>query len=65
VEMDVDLYRAVKIFSKRRKNSRSIVYETQISISKEYFFWIYIAIEPVNKLIFDIYLSGERNMFVA
>ena len=63
--MDVDLYRAVKIFSKRRKNSRSIVYETQISIGKEYFFWIYIAIEPVNKLIFDIYLSGERNMLVA
>ena len=38
--------------------------EIQISIGNDYF-WLWVAIELDNKSIFDIYLSAERNMFVA
>ena len=67
MEMDTEKYKPEKIFCKRRKISGGfIVDETQIKVGKEYFFWIWIAIEPINKLILDIYLSlAERNMFVA
>jgi transposase-like protein len=59
-------YRPEKIFCKRRKISGFIVDETQIKVGKEYFFWIWIAIEPINTLILHIYLSAaERNMFIA
>ncbi len=60
----IQKYRPEKIFCKRRKISGFIVDETQIRVGNKYF-WIWIAIEPVNKLILDIYLSAERNMFVA
>ena len=60
----IQKYKPEKIFCKRRKISGFIVDETQIKVGKEYF-WIWIAIEPINKLILDIYLSAERNMFVA
>ena len=69
--MDIQKYRPEKIFCKRRKISGFIVgdEETQIKVvvGKEYFLWIWIAIESINnKLILDIYLSAaERNMFVA
>jgi putative transposase len=50
-----------KILCKRRRISGGfIVDETQIKVGKEYFFWIWIAIEPINKVILDIYLSAER-----
>ncbi len=38
--------------------------EIQISIGNDYF-WLWVVIELDNKSIFDIYLSAERNMFVA
>src|SRR5215213_6886496 len=63
---DTEKYRPEEMFCKRRISGFLVGDETQIRVGKEYFFWIWIAIEPVNKLILDIYLSAaEKNMFVA
>lgn len=41
-----------------------VIDETQIKVGNDYF-WLWVAIELNNKSILDIYLSAERNMFVA
>jgi hypothetical protein len=60
-----DTDRPKRIIYKRRKVSKFIIDETQIRVGNKYF-WIWIAIEPTEKSILDIYLSSaERNMFVV
>jgi putative transposase len=60
-----DTDRPKRIIYKRRKISKFIIDEIQIRVGNKYF-WIWIAIEPKERLILDIYLSSaERNMFVA
>ena len=41
-----------------------IVDETMLKVGSEYI-WLWIAIEPENKQILALYVSKERNMFVA
>ena len=49
---------------KRKRISAFIVDETIIQ-SGNHHFWLWIAIAPVNRTILGIYISEERNMFVA
>ena len=49
---------------KRKRNPAFIVDETIIQIGNHHF-WLWIAIEPVNRTILGIYIFEERNMFVA
>jgi putative transposase len=60
----IQKYTPEKISYKRRRISEFIVDETQIKVGNDYF-WIWIAIEPKDKSVLDIYLSVERTMFVA
>ena len=39
-------------------------WNTQIKVGQD-FFWIWIAIEPDNKIILGLHISFQRNMFVA
>jgi putative transposase len=50
---------------KRKRVSSFIVDETIIQIGNSHFCWLWIAIEPVHRTILGIYISNERNMFVA
>ena len=49
---------------KRKRVSAFIIDETIIQIGNQHF-WLWIAIEPVNRTILGIYISEERNMFVT
>ncbi len=53
-----------QIYNKRKRISAFIIDETIIQIGNNHF-WLWIAIEPVNRTILGIYISQERNMFVA
>ena len=44
--------------------SAFIIDETVIQIGNQNF-WLWLCIEPVNKSVLGIYISEERNMFVA
>ena len=49
---------------KRKRVSAFIIDETIIQIGNQHC-WLWICIEPVHKSILGIYISEERNMFVA
>ena len=49
---------------KRKRVSAFIIDETIIQIGSQHF-WLWICIEPINRSILGIYISEERNMFVA
>ena len=49
---------------KRKRVSAFIIDETIIQIGNENF-WLWICIEPIHKSVLGIYISKERNMFVA
>jgi putative transposase len=49
---------------KRKRISAFIIDETIIQIGNKHF-WLWICIEPVHKSVLGIYISEERNMFVA
>ena len=49
---------------KRKRVSAFILDETIIQIGDENF-WLWICIEPIDKSVLGIYISEERNMFVA
>src|ERR671919_1176563 len=49
---------------KRKRVSAFIIDETVIQIGNQHF-WLWICIEPVHKSVLGIYISEERNMFVA
>jgi transposase-like protein len=53
-----------QIYNKHRRVSAFIIDETIIQISNNHH-WLWIAIEPVYKSVLGIYISEERNMFVA
>ena len=53
-----------QIYNKHRRISAFIIDETIIQIGNQHF-WLWICIEPVHKSILGIYISEERNMFVA
>ena len=60
----IQKYKPQKIKSERKKVSEYIVDETMLKVGSEYI-WLWIAIEPENKQILALYVSKERNMFVA
>ena len=60
----IQKYKPQKIKSKRKKVSEYIVDETMLKVGSEYK-CLWIAIEPENKQILALYVSKERNMFVA
>jgi putative transposase len=49
---------------KRKRDSAFIIDETIIQIGSQHF-WLWIAIEPIHSSVLGIYISKERNMFVA
>jgi putative transposase len=49
---------------KRKRVSAFIIDETIIQIGNHHY-WLWICIEPVHKSVLGIYISNERNMFVA
>ncbi len=54
----------LQIYNKHRRVSVFIIDETMIQIGSNHF-WLWICIESVHKSILRIYISEERNMFVA
>jgi putative transposase len=52
------------IYNKHRRISAFIIDETIIQIGSQHS-WLWICIEPVHKSVLGIYISEERNMFVA
>jgi putative transposase len=60
----VQHYKPERISFKRRKISKFIIDETQIKVGQDYF-WIWVAIEPIDKVILGTYISLERNMLIA
>ena len=51
------------IFQKK-KISEFIIDETQIKVRQDCF-WIWVAIEPIDKLVVGTNISSERNMLIA
>jgi putative transposase len=49
---------------KRNKIQEFIIDETLIKVSNDYV-WVWVAIEPIDKVILDIRISFERTMLVA
>jgi len=49
---------------KRKRVTAFIIDETIIQIGNQHF-WLWICIEPVQRSVFGIHISEERNMFVA
>ena len=62
LELDTEIW-FIAIY-KRKRISAFIIDETVIQIGSQHF-WLWICIEPINRSILGIYISEERNMFVA
>ncbi len=60
----IQRYQPQKLLSKRKNICEYIVDETLIKVGSEYI-WLWVAIEPENRQILALYISKERNMFVA
>ena len=55
--------KAMEEEKKRREVSGFIVDETLIKVGRE-LVWLWIAIEPIEKVILDIRISFERSMYL-
>jgi putative transposase len=51
-------------YIQKEKSFSIVIDETVIQIGNQHF-WVWICIEPVHKSVLGIYISEERNMFVA
>jgi putative transposase len=51
------------MYLKRKKVSEFIIDETLLKVSNE-FVWLWIAIEPIDKIILGIHISFERTMLL-
>jgi putative transposase len=60
----IQKYEPKKILQKRDKIQEFIIDETLIKVSNDYV-WVWVAIEPTDKVILDIRISFERTMLVA
>jgi putative transposase len=60
----IQRYKPKRIFQARRTISEFIIDETLIKAGSDYV-WLWVAIEPMNKMILGIRLSIERSMLVA
>ena len=59
----IQRFGAYQIYNSKRI-SAFIIDETVIHIGNQRF-WLWIATEPVHRIILGIHISNERNMFVA
>ena len=60
----IQRFGSLQIYNKHRRVSAFIIDERMIQIGNQHF-WLWICIEPVHKSILGVYISEERNMFVA
>ena len=60
----IQRHKPIEIWKKRKKVSEFIVDETLIQVGNQSI-WLWIAIEPVEKMILDIRISLERSMLIA
>ena len=60
----IQRYKPKRIFQKKSKVSEFIIDETLIKAGNE-FVWLWIAIEPIDRIILGIRISFERTMLVA
>ncbi len=60
----IQRFGSCQIYNKRKRVSAFIIDETVIQISNQHF-WLWICIEPIHSSVLGIYISEERNMFVA
>ena len=60
----IQKYRPVTVSTQRKKVSEFILDETLLKVGSE-LIWLWVAIEPENKQILALFISKERNMFVA
>jgi putative transposase len=60
----IQKYEPNKILQKRNIIQEFLIDETLIKAGNEYI-WIWLAIEPKDKVILDIRISFERTMLVA
>jgi putative transposase len=60
----IQRHKPIEIWKKRKKVSEFIVDETLIQVGNQSI-WLWIAIEPVEKIILDIRISLERSMLIA
>jgi transposase-like protein len=52
------------IYNKHRRISAFIIDQTIIQNGNQHF-WLWICIEPIHRSVLGIYITEERNMFVA
>src|SRR5215212_8458719 len=60
----IQKYKTKRLFFRKIKVNEFVVDETQIKVGAE-LIWLWVAIEPKDKEILSIYISKEKNMFVA
>jgi putative transposase len=60
----IQRFGSCQIYNKRKRVSAFIIDETVIQVGSQHF-WLWICIEPIDKSVLGIYISEERNMFVA
>src|SRR5215208_3400794 len=60
----IQKYKPKKILQKRNKIQEFIVDETLLKVGNQYV-WVWVAIEPLAKVILGIRISFERTMLVA
>ena len=58
-------YKPIKIWQKRTKISQFIIDETLVRVVGREVVWLWIAIEPIDKIILGIRISFERTMLVV
>jgi putative transposase len=59
----IQKYKPKKVISKRKKIAEFIIDETTIKVGSE-FIWLWVAIEPWNKIILGFDISKERNILL-
>ena len=60
----IQRYKPKKIIQKKQKVSEFIIDETLIKAGNEYV-WVWVAIEPTDKLILGIHITLERTILIA
>ena len=60
----IQRFGSCQIYNKHRRIVAFIIDETMIQIGNTHY-WLWICIEPIDKSVLGIYISEERNMFVA
>ncbi len=60
----IQRFGSCQIYNKRKRVTAFIIDETVIQIGNQHF-WLWICIEPIHSSVLGIYISEERNMFVA